>query len=92
MTKIIVKELIWDEWNREHIKKHNVSVEEIEFVARNLITHHRVKQNRYLIIGRVGSRIVSVIVSRKELGIYYPVTARDSAKKERRMVYEKAKT
>ena len=30
MTRIIVKELIWDSINREHIKKHNVTVTEVE--------------------------------------------------------------
>ena len=29
MTKIIVKQLVWDEWNLEHIKKHQVTKEEI---------------------------------------------------------------
>lgn len=89
MTRIIVKELIWDEWNLEHIKKHNVSQEEVTEITHNIITHERVKQGRYLVIGRVGSRILSVIISRKGTGIYYIVTARDAAKKERRKVYEK---
>ncbi|MBI2018130.1 BrnT family toxin [Candidatus Daviesbacteria bacterium] len=91
MTRIIVRKLIWDEWNREHIKKHNVSQQEIEDVSKNVIAHEGTKQGRYLIIGRVGSRILTVIINRKETGIYYPVTARDAAKKERRKIYEKEK-
>ncbi len=91
MTRIIIKELVWDEWNIEHIKKHNVVQDEVESVARNIIAHKKVKKGRYLIIGRVGSRIISVAVNRKGVGIYYPVMARDSAKKERIVVYEKEK-
>lgn len=91
MTRIIVKKLIWDEFNLEHIKKHNVTTDEVEEVGQNIIAHERTKQKRYLIIGQVGSRILTVIINRKGMGIYYPVTARDAAKKERKKVYEKEK-
>lgn len=30
MTRIIIKQLVWDRYNLEHIKKHNVSQEEAE--------------------------------------------------------------
>lgn len=89
MTRIVIKKLVWDEYNLEHIKKHKVKVSEIEEVAENIIAHTWGKKNRYLIIGRVGVRIITVIVRRKEVGVYYPVTARDAAKKERKKVYEK---
>ena len=91
MTRIVVKKLIWDKWNIEHIKKHNVSKEEAEETAKNMIAHEHTKQGRYLIVGRVGLRILTLIVNRKGTGIYYPVTVRDAAKKERRKVYEKEK-
>lgn len=91
MTRIVVKKLIWDERNTEHIKKHNVTVGQVENLAKNAFIHERAKLGRYLIIGRVGSRILTLIVTRKGVGIYYPVTARDSAKKERRKLYEKEK-
>lgn len=91
MTRIIVKKLIWDEWNIEHIKKHNVSQNEVEEIAGKIIAHKKAKKGRYLIIGRVGLRILSVAINRKEVGSYYPVTARDSDKKERKIVYEKEK-
>ncbi len=89
MTRIIIKEFIWDEYNLEHIRKHNVSQEEVEAVAKNIVTHKKAKKGRYVIIGRVGTRMLSVIINRKKTGIYYPVSARDSAKKERIKVYEK---
>ena len=91
MTRIKIKTLVWDSYNIEHIKKHNVTIDEVEEVAKNIITHKKAKLARYLIIGRVGSRIISVAVHRRGVGIYYPVTARDSAKKERKIVYEKEK-
>ncbi|OGE37559.1 hypothetical protein A3B45_00895 [Candidatus Daviesbacteria bacterium RIFCSPLOWO2_01_FULL_39_12] len=91
MTRIIVKKIIWDEWNVEHIRKHNVTQREVEEISKNIITHKKVKLGRYSIFGRVSSRILTVIINRKATGIYYPVTARDAAKKERRRIYEKEK-
>ncbi len=91
MTRIIIKELIWDTYNIEHIKKHNVTIIEAEVAAKNLIAHKIGKKERYIAIGRSGTRIISVVVRRVRAGVYYPVTVRDSDKKERRLLYEKEK-
>lgn len=91
MTRIIIKKLIWDAYNIEHIKKHNVTILEIETIARNLIAHERAKEGRYAVFGRVGSRILTIIIRRERQSVYYLVTARDSAKRERKKVYEKEK-
>lgn len=91
MTRIKVRELVWDEWNVEHIKSHNVSQQEVVAITASPIYHKRAHSGRYMLVGRTGNRIVSVLVRRQEVGIYYIVTARDSDKKERRRVYEKEK-
>lgn len=91
MTRIVVKKLIWDKYNVRHIKKHHVVQDEVEKIVENIITHKKVKLGRYSIFGRVSSRILTVIIKRKGTGIYYPITARDAAKKERRKIYEKEK-
>lgn len=88
MTRIKIKKLVWDVYNLEHISKHNVVQDEVEKVAGSIITHKKVKLGRYAIFGRVGSRILTVIINRKGIGVYYPVTARDAAKKERQRVYK----
>lgn len=90
MTRIKIKELVWDDFNREHIKKHNVTVEEAEVAVKNLIAHKRAKKGKYLALGRSGSRILAII-GKEKTGIYYPATARDADKPERRIVYEKEK-
>lgn len=91
MTRIVVKSLIWDEWNMVHIQKHSVTqVEIIETVGR--LAYHRITyNNRYLLVGRSGNRIITVIVRREKETEYYIVTARDANKKERRRLYEKEK-
>ncbi len=89
MTRIVVKQLIWDDANKEHIKKHDVSLEQVEEVGKNQLAHEKGHSGRYIIIGRSGARILSVVIRRIKTGIYYPVTARDADKDERRRVYEK---
>lgn len=87
MTRIVVKELIWDKVNLEHIKKHNVSEEEVED-AKEIIYHRRTYEGKYLATGRSGSRLITIILRSKGAGKYYIVTARDASKKERKKVYE----
>lgn len=89
MTRIIVKEIIFDAWNKEHIKKHKVTEEEAKEAGRNLIYHKRTYKGRYLLIGRSGRRLISLVLIRQGEGKYYLVTVRDASKKERRKVYEK---
>lgn len=92
MTRIKIKKLVWDSWNTDHIKKHNVTVEEVELAVKNIISHKRGKKGKYLVFGRAGKRLISVAIGREKTGVYYPVTARDSAKKERKIIYEKEKS
>lgn len=89
MTRIVIKKLVWDDWNREHIEKHSVTVDEVEITLKNLVAHKKGYKGRYIIIGRCKNRLISVVVDRKDKNTYYVVTTRDSDKKERRIAYEK---
>lgn len=87
---MVIKKLIWDERNIEHISRHYVEPEEVEEVCegRNLL--NKSKNETYRVIGQTESgRYLTVFVARKDKG-HYPVTARDSTKQERR-VYGKIK-
>ena len=92
MTKIVVKQLQWDEANVAHIKKHRVSVIEAELAMHNFIAHVRAKKGRYIAIGRSDKRLISLVIRRQATGVYYVVTARDASKLERSIVYEKEKS
>jgi len=83
MTEIKIEQIVWDEWNVKHINKHNVTQEEVEEVVTTIITHKKGYSGRVLLIGRTGTRIVSVVVKRDRTGIYYVVTARDADEKEK---------
>ena len=91
MTRIKVKQLIFDRWNIGHIKKHDVKPEEIIEAGVNLIYHRKTYKGRYLAVGRTGKRLLAFVIKRKGRSIYYLVTARDADKKERERVYEKEK-
>lgn len=87
MTRIVVREIILDEKNLEHIKKHNVAKEEVE-TSKNILYHKRSHSGRYLAVSRVGFRLISLVLKRKDSGKYYLITARDASRRERRRVYE----
>lgn len=91
MTRIIVKEIILDSTNLKHIQKHKVSEEEVKIAGKNILYHRETYNKRYLATARCGSRIITLILSRKGTGLYYLITARGADKKERRALYEKEK-
>lgn len=91
MTRIRIEKLVWNTWNKEHIKKHNLSQKEVEVAVCNVIVQREGYERRFILLGRSGTRIVAVIMRREKTGMYYIVTARDADKKERRLVYEKEK-
>lgn len=92
MTRIIVRRLAWNEVNIDHIKKHEVRPQEVEIGVQRLSYHKKSYKNRYILVGRSGKRILSIVVKRQNIGEYFVVTARDADKKERRRLYEKEKS
>lgn len=88
MTRIVIREFVWDEINLEHIKEHNVSREEVE-QAKEIIYHRRTYGGKYLVTVKSENRLLTIIISRKGLSKYYVVTARDASRKERKQIYEK---
>jgi len=91
MTKIVVRMLVWNEINSEHIKKHAVTQSEVAVAVTHLGYHKQTYDKRYLLVGRSGKRILAVVLKREKTNQYYVLTARDANKKERRRLYEKDK-
>lgn len=92
MTKVVVKELVFDDYNLEHIQKHGVTRAECEKVSQDFLYHRRTHTERYIVVGRFGTRILTLVVKRRGAGVYYLVTARDASRKERQDLYEKEKS
>lgn len=86
MTVIRIQKIIWDRFNTEHIKKHNVSIEEVEDVIRSDTNIKEGYSGKKIYTSRVGSRLLSVIGIIKG-NKFYTVTARDASKKEREDYY-----
>lgn len=89
---IHIRRLVWDGWNIDHIARHKVTPEEAEEVCHSDFLLLEGKKGRLLIIGltQQGRMLAVVLDPESEAGVYYPVTARSAATKERRL-YQKYK-
>lgn len=80
---VVVKGLVWDEWNKEHIAKHNISVYEVEEVCHGKYETIESYRKRIQISGltKKGRRITIILSPENRNlvkygeGIYYPITA-----------------
>lgn len=81
-----IDELIWDEWNTEHIKKHGVAREEVEEVCYSQFHISRSKAKTYRIVGQsLDGRYLTVILARRNTNKFYPVTARSASNSETKL-------
>jgi len=86
-----IDELIWDEWNVEHIAGHNVEPEEVEEICygRHLARRAgsgKYGQTRYRVYGQThAGRYLFIVLDRREgnEGSFYVVTARDMTEAEK---------
>lgn len=68
------------------IARHNVAPEEVEEICHGDPIVQTGKKGRKLIIGPTKQkRIVLVVLDHEGKGRYYPVTARDASRKERKL-------
>ena len=80
---IKVNGLIWDEWNREHIVKHDVTVAEVEEACHAKLEISDSYRKRILVVGKTKKgRILAVVLSPEDRefhqypkDIFYPITA-----------------
>lgn len=87
---MIIKKLIWDEWNIEHIARHNVSPEEVEEVCKGKNLFNRWKNKMYRVIGQTEEgRYLTILLATRPGQNYYPVTARDSTDREKKSFKKK---
>ena len=87
---MLIKNLIWDEWNIEHIAKHRVKPEEAEQACQGKHLANKWKNKTYRIIGRTTSgRYLTIFLASRNKQSYYPVTARDSTLREKRAYKKK---
>lgn len=78
-----IESLVWDEWNREHIKRHHITIDEVEEICQGKHKEIRTYKRRFLLTGKTKiGRILAIAISPEdrngkpyEKGIYYVITA-----------------
>ncbi|MDP1743906.1 MAG: hypothetical protein Q8L51_03940 [Candidatus Amesbacteria bacterium] len=84
MNNINISELIWDEFNSEHISKHNVAIYEVNEACQNVLQTSEAKLGRISVVAKTKSgRYLTMILAHKGDDSYYPVSVRDSNKNEK---------
>lgn len=87
---MLIKNLIWDEWNIEHIARHNVKPEEVEQTCKGKHLIRRGRRDTYTVTGQTkDGRYLTIILAPRGKGSFYPVTARDSDNEERKLFKRK---
>lgn len=82
---MIIRKLVWDEWNIDHIAKHNVEPEEVEEACKSKNLFNKWKNKTYRVIGQTeDGRYLTIFLAPRIGQSYYPVTARDSTEKEKK--------
>ena len=85
--------IVWNEWNKEHIKKHQVTVAEVEEVNNSKVITKQSYLERTIILGKTkNGRLLTIVVSTEKQIQPYLVSARDMSKKERRHYYEQTQS
>jgi uncharacterized protein len=86
MLIIVIKQLIWNEWNIAHIARHEVVPEEVEEVFHGLYVARETYRERFLVVGQTQKgRILTIVLAQdSEEETYYPITAFTSDKKDRK--------
>ena len=83
---VVIRHLIWDSWNIDHIARHDVTPEEVDEACH---IDHSVREThggRLMVISPTRSgKLLAIVLAFKEEGIYYPVTAWPASGKLRRI-------
>jgi uncharacterized DUF497 family protein len=86
-----IEQLVWDDWNQNHITRHNVTPEEVEQVINNEYVFFASYNERIVVIGLTDTgRALHITLAARGAERYYVVTARVADRKER-TYYQKFK-
>ena len=88
---IVIRELVWDAWNRDHIGKHDVAIEDVEEVIHgDPIVRATYKQRLQLIGAKSDGTVLSVVMGPVPLqpGCYYVFSARRASRRERQLYFQ----
>src|SRR3954467_2562100 len=80
-----IEQLIWDDWNTEHIGSHGVSRSDVEEVSAGDTVTQATYKNRFLVLGPSRSQLLAVVIGPVpgQPGAYYTFSARPESRSER---------
>lgn len=90
----IIEQLVWDDWNLQHIQKHDVTAAEAEKAVGPDALYAVTSKNRLVVTGptRTGRVLTVVIGETPDLpNHWYVFSARPASRKERTRFYEAEK-
>jgi len=83
-------EIVWDDWNKKHIIKHGIKINEIENALKGDIYVKREKEV-YLVIGQFFGKIIFIVLEERGGNKVYPITAREADEKMKKLYKRKVK-
>ena len=85
---LYIRELLFDDWNEDHIAQHPMAPDEVEQVCLDDPFVSRTREGRLRVIGQTDAgRYLTVILALRGRGMYYPITARDATVAERQLYH-----
>ena len=86
---IYIRELLWTDWNVEHIARHNVSPHEVEEICYSSSCVSKARNKTLRVIGQTRSgRFLAIFLAPRGKESYFVVTARAATEAERRRFYK----
>lgn len=80
-----LSKLHWDDWNKKHIKKHQVEIIEVEEAYKSSKLKVKTKYERIIVFGKTKKgRLLTIVLSYKKQKNPYVVSSRDMSRKERK--------
>jgi len=79
------RDLLFDDWNKEHIARHGVESDEAMEAVRSAAFMTRGRGGTYQLVGQTDSgRFLSMVLAPRDHGVYCVVTAREATRDEQR--------
>lgn len=86
---LIVRRLVWNDWNIAHIARHDVIPDEVEQVCHGDPWVSETYGGRLRVVGPTSrGRFVTVILGPQGSGVYFTITARPASRRERQQYAE----
>ena len=81
-----IDRLEWDEWNLDHIRKHGLGQDDVEYLIEHTPIAQPTHKGHWLLLGpNADNRIIAVVIGEvpDKPNSFYPFSARPASRKER---------